>query len=260
MQYLREQYRSVCRALGSGLTVEDALPIKAYVQRQIAEQIASLTPPGSAILEVGVGGSMAIHYLSNLGFRCTAVDADPFALEFSKLLSAAMKSSVALKMADAAALPFTNRQFEYVYSVGMIEHYPVEVQEALAHEMKRCASAFVHLEIPNYAPDSAFHPVYVSSNELHYPCNLQSLMGTLHLDVIDHDGRCIFVKQELLKQNEKLAQFIGSVDIYRAQKEYTASDIDYLMGLERSISRSDRLRFGYQVYMIGAHRSASLSG
>jgi SAM-dependent methyltransferase len=253
MKYLARQHALAKQAIREGIPLEDVLAIKFYIQTLLSETVMELVPRGASILEVGCGGSLAIHLIERHGYRCFAVDHDPSSLQFSALLRTYLATSVALAEADAFRLPFRDDSFDYVYSVGMIEHYERSDQEALVAEMRRCATRFIHLEVPNVCETSAFYPLLVADDdECHLPCDISELLKTAGMRPIHYDGRCVFPRRALVEANPALRRFVDNVPGYVAKKAYRIDDIETLCALERGLDRSDRLRFGYQVYGIGA--------
>ena len=253
MKYLARQRALVEQALSDGIPLEDALAVKFYIQTLLSETVMELVPKGASVLEVGCGGSLAIHLLERHGYRCVAVDHDPSSLQFSTLIRTHLQTSVALADADAFRLPFRDDSFDYVYSVGMIEHYERSDQEALVAEMRRCATRFVHLEVPNVRETSAFYPLLIADDdERHLPCDINDLLKVAGMRPIRYDGRCVFPRRSLVEANPALRRFVDQVPGYVARTAYRIDDIETLCALERGLEQSDRLRFGYQVYAIGA--------
>ncbi len=53
--------------------IAELLPLKWSTQHLMADQITSLMPEGGTILEVGCGGSLTLHFLSELGVETTGI-------------------------------------------------------------------------------------------------------------------------------------------------------------------------------------------
>jgi len=251
MEYLYDQYQTVKQALECGHSLSDVLAIKEYVQKLMAQQIAEFLSPAGTALEVGCGGSLTLHYLSAMGRRCTGVDTDPECLAYSRLLRRHFKSDVELVKADARKLPFEDASFEYVYSVGLIEHYQIETQRDICRELARVSNRYVHIEIPNPHPLSNFWTVGQASKETHYPCNPGILFKELGLDLVVVDGRCVFNSLSKLSLNPPLLNFAVRAGNNSLRETYSGADVSVLVDAEKSLSRMERLVYGFQLCWIG---------
>ena len=258
MNYLLDQYARVKRALARGENLRDALAIKWYVQELMAEQICRHLRPGSSVLEVGCGGSLTLHLLDSRGHHTTGVDVDPRFVEYSNVLGVALGSDTEILQADAFDLPFSANSFDYVYSVGMLEHYKVPEQQTIVDEMCRVSRRYVHLEIPNLHPLSTFYTIGLRSEEVHLPCNPGLLLSQLGCSVVEIDGRCIFNTLEELKENPPLLAFArvhAPPDLLK--ETYAAGDVARLCEAERRVSNAERLVYGFQVGWIAQLPGAS---
>ncbi len=257
MNYLLRQYAQVKRAIAQGESLRDALAIKWYVQELMAEQIRRYLKPGSSLLEVGCGGSLTLHLLDSRGHHATGVDVDVRFVEYSKVLGLALGSNAEILEADAFDLPFSRNSFDYVYSVGMLEHYKMPDQQTIVDEMCRVSRQYVHLEIPNPHPLSTFYTIGLGSQEVHLPCNPGLLLSQSGCSVVEVDGRCIFNTLEELKKNPPLLAF-ASVHAPDLLKEtYAASDIAPLCEAERRVTNAERLVYGFQLGWIARLPGAS---
>ena len=72
----------------------------------MTKEISGYLLPKPKILEVGVGGSLTIHMLSNRGFNCFATDNKQMSLEYSCLLKQYFNSNVKLVKSDAFSQKF----------------------------------------------------------------------------------------------------------------------------------------------------------
>ncbi len=251
MEYLYRQFLQSKNGLKKAIKLENILPIKFYIQTLMCNCIVNLLPPGSTILEVGCGGSLTIHMLNKLGFDCYALDYSNVSLKFTRLLCKYFNSSVKVLKADSFSLPFFTKSFEYIFSVGLIEHYPKYEQEILIKEMARCSKRFVHIEVPNYVRSSAFYHIYSKDSSGHYEYNLNSLMGLIKADIIEYGGRGVFTVSERLNENKEHKKFVMDIAPTTNRANFTEKDIKELCRLEEHLSTQDRILYGYQIYAIG---------
>ena len=93
----------------------------------IADDIARVASPGSAVLEVGCGsGALSIRLAADHGLAVTAVDVDPDEIRSARE-KASRASRAGLKpeflVADVAALPFDDASFDLVVSTFSMHHW-----------------------------------------------------------------------------------------------------------------------------------------
>ena len=250
MKYLMRQYEEVSRAIDTGKDLRDILAIKWYVQELMTEQIERHLSPSSSILEVGCGGSLTLHFLDLRGHRATGVDINPRCLRYSTTLRAALGSNITLVRANALELPFQDGQFDYVYSVGMLEHYPLDEQRVVFEELRRVSREYIHLEVPNPHPLSTFYTIGLQSDEVHLQCNPGLLMAESHCAVVEVDGRCLFNTLGEVKKNPPLYSFIQCRAPHLLVEAFAASDIPRLCAAERAASLAERLVYGFQLSWI----------
>ena len=245
------QFDEVRLAIASGKDLRDVLAIKWYVQQLMTEQIERYLSPSSSILEVGCGGSLTLHFLNLRGYRATGVDINPGCLRYSATLRAALSSNISLVRANAFDLPFRDKQFDYVYSVGMLEHYEKDGQRAGFKEMQRVSREYIHVEVPNPHPLSTFYTVGLTSDEVHLRCNPGILMAKSQCKVIEVDGRCVFNVLAEVAKNPPLHSFIQNRAPELLTDAFSASDISRLCAAERGVPRAERLVYGFQLSWVG---------
>lgn len=104
-------------------------------------------PPGTPVLEVGIGAGGLAVALAREGLRTIGVDLSPAMLELS--LQAArtqgMVGSVSVALADACRLPFRDGEFPLVIAIGVIPW--VADPRAFVSELSRVTAAFGHVVI-----------------------------------------------------------------------------------------------------------------
>jgi len=86
---------------------------------------------GKRVLEIGCGmGAMAALWAAQ-GAEVTAVDLAPFSVEMTRRRLSIMGLPGKVIEADGRTLPFTDAEFDYVYSWGVLHHSP-----DLAHSLR----------------------------------------------------------------------------------------------------------------------------
>jgi SAM-dependent methyltransferase len=247
MNYLLNQYAEVMKAVERGDNLRDVLAIKWYVQELMTEHITRYLSTGSSVLEVGCGGSLTLHFLSRQGQSVVGVDRDRRFIHYSRALRNILSSRAALIQGEALRLPFPAASFDYVYSVGMLEHFDISTQRLIVAEMCRVSRQYIHLEIPNAHPLSTFYAVGQQSAEVHLPCNPGMLLADAHCTVVEVDGRCVFDTLDNLKQNPSLLTFASAQAPALLREVYTAADVSRLCEAERKVSKPERLVYGFQL-------------
>lgn len=96
---------------------------------QIARTVSQYISPSSKILEAGCGSGKASIVLGE-ALDITLLDISAEALKFADLIARRFGSSkVKFQEGDIFNLPFKDMEFDFVWNVGVIEHY--ETQQAI---------------------------------------------------------------------------------------------------------------------------------
>lgn len=250
MKYLQQQYEEVQRAISEGIGLRDVLAIKWYVQELMAEQIGRYLRPSSSILEVGCGGSLTVHFLNLDHHEAVGVDLNETCLHYSNVLREQLGSTVSFIKGDAIDLPFSDGRFDYVYSVGMLEHFSLEKQRSALSEMIRVSRGYVHVELPNPHPLSAFYTIGLRSEEQHLQCNPGILFAESRCALVEVDGRGVFNTRDEAAKNPPLRLFLERLAPDLILDKYVSSDIAQLCEAERATSKEQRLTYGFQIFWI----------
>lgn len=252
MNYLLDQLRLLKNASQpiSQESIAKLLPLKWSTQRLMADQIAEFMPDGGTVLEVGCGGSLTLHFLAERGYEATGVDKNEAMIEYSQYLKHVLSSDVMLRLADAFKLPFPDKSFDYVYSVGMIEHYDPAHQRQLASELVRCSRKYVHVEIPNPHPHSAFFATGLESEETHFAVHPGALLEVAGCRIVRSDGRCLATFKRQAEANPNYLQFRTTRSPELVKDTFGQNDIPALIALDRSASTSERLLYAFQLYWV----------
>lgn len=129
-------------------------PVQAPEDFQIsmAAVVGRHTPPGTRVLEVGVGSGYLLSQLHRrLGCRCVGLDILASALVASRETARHQGSELWLVQGSGFALPFLDGSFDIVMSMGVIEHFPEDRTAAMLREHARvCRSGGrVIVSVPN---------------------------------------------------------------------------------------------------------------
>ena len=97
--------------------------------RRVAREVAAVTPPGAAVLEVGCGpGHLAIRMARDHGLRVTASDLDPAMVarataNVDRAFAPDDPARPAIVVGDVAALPFASGAFDVAVSTFSMHHW-----------------------------------------------------------------------------------------------------------------------------------------
>jgi SAM-dependent methyltransferase len=252
VNYLLDQFR-LLKAAAQPIrrdVIADLLPLKWSTQHLMADQITKLMPEGGTILEVGCGGSLTLHFLSERGLETTGIDKSADMIEYSRYLQSAFSSQASFRLADAFNLPFADRSFDYVYSVGMIEHYDPTQQQQLVLELVRCSRRYVHLEIPNPHPYSAFFASGLESSEVHLAAHPGALLERAGCRIVLSDGRCLATFKHQADINPDYLRFRAKKSPELIKESFGQSDIPALIEFDYSASTEERLLYAFQLYWV----------
>jgi cyclopropane fatty-acyl-phospholipid synthase-like methyltransferase len=77
---------------------------------------------GKRVLEVGCGRGSLSCYFSDAGFQCALVDISLKAVNIAKRIFASNGLDGKFAVGDVRTLPFAERSFDVVFSIGLLEH------------------------------------------------------------------------------------------------------------------------------------------
>ena len=116
-----------------------------YFSNLFAQRIRDLGGPATSYLELGVGSAQTIVRLQRMtGAECTGIEKTTNAYEIGK----AYATNCTILQADAFHLPFPDKSFDVVYSLGLLEHFEPEEQVRILREHARCARRMVVMNLP----------------------------------------------------------------------------------------------------------------
>lgn len=100
---------------------------------------------GKSVCEIGVGTGLTLAHLKRMGAEyCTGVDYSEESIKYAKGLN----KDCEFILGDAFKLAIPDKKFDLVYSLGFLEHYNKDEQDALINEQRRIAKECVFIEVP----------------------------------------------------------------------------------------------------------------
>lgn len=115
--------------------------------------MARYVPPRSHVLEVGAGGSHTLGAVAKR-LKCQAYGVEPDWAGILTTRRLATQECAAVRMisGDGFILPFADDSFDFVYSLGLIEHFPEMESAKLVNEHVRVCKprGSVLISVPNW--------------------------------------------------------------------------------------------------------------
>ncbi len=121
---------------------------------EIINSINKITLTGglNAILEAGSGSGKATILL-NKKLHKTLLDISPVALKYAKHIANKFKAeNINFTEGNIFSMPFKNNNFDFVWNIGVIEHYKLDDIKSIIKEMIRVCnkSGIVAVGMPNF--------------------------------------------------------------------------------------------------------------
>lgn len=114
----------------------------------VMSAIRRLLPKGGRVLEVGCGSGVLISLLSHYGFVAVGVDDDPQIVACGQEIASVLRAPARIEQGTAFDLSRYHKQFDVVYSVGVLEHFDADVTVKLLREQAACAP-YVIIVVPS---------------------------------------------------------------------------------------------------------------
>jgi ubiquinone/menaquinone biosynthesis C-methylase UbiE len=106
----------------------------------------------NTVLEAGSGSGKSTLLL-NKNLHKTLLDISPIALEYAKYISKKFEvENVKFVEGNIFSIPFKNNYFDFVWNIGVIEHYEQDDIKSIVKEMIRVCSksGIVAVGVPNF--------------------------------------------------------------------------------------------------------------
>lgn len=134
----------------NGLSYEQYLPGRAYTYARFSEIVQTLTSrPTKTILDIGCGSALLSRYIKPERRTYIALDISAGALQFASALGIDGQVGITPVVGSALSLPFANNSIDVGVSLGVLEHFPHEMQlELVAESLRVCSDAAV-FAVPN---------------------------------------------------------------------------------------------------------------
>lgn len=113
------------------------------------EELLKLSKEGDRLCEVGCGSGQSAAYLQKHNRQLTAVDYSDNCIELVKMVNHTLNLGMKVIYADATKpLPFEEKEFDYIYQCGLLEHFHGEERVKLLKNWSRYSKHMISM-IPN---------------------------------------------------------------------------------------------------------------
>ncbi|MGA2308500.1 MAG: class I SAM-dependent methyltransferase [Candidatus Bathyarchaeia archaeon] len=163
-------YTTLCEQTGKKYS--EYLPGREYTYvllRDIVLRITGEKQPN--VLDGGCGSGIACALLGKKEANATGLDITRSALELAKAISGEYRTCVKLVRGDLTSLPFQDCTFDVVFSLGIFEHCPPQIQNRIFGEFVRVSKRGVLLAVPNKNS-----PIYQTMSESEFKLMPPSLV------------------------------------------------------------------------------------
>lgn len=141
-------YTILCERMGKKYS--EYLPGREYSYALLRDIILRIAGKRQlSVLDGGCGSGIACALLAQRGMRAAGLDITRSALRLAKAISGEYKTCVNLARGNLINLPFQNRAFDVVFSLGVLEHSPPQIQEKVFNEFVRVSKRWILLIVPN---------------------------------------------------------------------------------------------------------------
>jgi len=120
---------------------------RSIILKELIIQIRRVSKPQASLLESGCGSGLTSVLLAGIGYIVTAIDANPDLIQRLKQYELSFPN-VKFRQMDMFQTDFVDKQFDVVFSQGVLEHYSNEDIVRALCEQKRIARVVV-IDAPN---------------------------------------------------------------------------------------------------------------
>lgn len=113
-----------------------------FVKSHVKEIINDI-PIQSKVIDVGCGSGRSLLWLEEFGFNPIGIDCSKSSIRHCKNIG------LDVSLMDAFKTTFKNKEFDLVFSEGLIEHFIPKDFQSLVNEMCRISKKYVLLVQPN---------------------------------------------------------------------------------------------------------------
>ncbi len=106
---------------------------------------------GKRVLEVGCGRGSLSCYFSNTAYDCTLLDKSEKVIDIAKTIFKNNKLNAEFITGDANKLPFDDKTFDIVFSIGLLEHFE-DIEKPMQEQMRilDAGGLFIAYVVPKY--------------------------------------------------------------------------------------------------------------
>lgn len=113
------------------------------------QELLKISNEGDCMCEIGCGSGESAAYLQKYCRQVTALDYSEKCIELVEMVNKKMQLGMRVVCADAcAALPFNEKEFDYIYQCGLLEHFQKEKRIELLKNWSRYTKHMISM-IPN---------------------------------------------------------------------------------------------------------------
>lgn len=141
-------YIALCKRCGKRYS--EYLPGREYTYLLLRDLISTISSRKQInVLDGGCGSGIACALLALTGATAIGVDIARSALRFAAAISEEYETCVNLALSNLTNLPFPDNRFDVVFSLGVFEHYPPEIQKRFFEEFVRVSKQWILIVTPN---------------------------------------------------------------------------------------------------------------
>ena len=115
-----------------------------------SEELIKICCNGAKVLEIGCGSGVSSLWLAKNGRDVTALDYTKSSVELVKAAAdkLGLRNVVVIHCDATKALPFNEKQFDYIFQAGLLEHFKTEEQVELLRNWSKYGKYMISM-IPN---------------------------------------------------------------------------------------------------------------